>query len=97
MTTLLGFLPSLGPVANGRPLFETQRLTFPRAIDAKKAARLKQSIYPSVTLQGAPILGRLSLEAHMKSNWTLTRIEILLLVTAVTLMAVTVSGTVLFR
>jgi hypothetical protein len=33
----------------------------------------------------------------MQSNWTLTRIEILLLVTAVTLMAVTVSGTVLFR
>jgi hypothetical protein len=58
---------------------------------------LKQSIYPSVTLQGAPILGCPSVEAHMQSNWTLTRIEILLLVTAVTLMAVTVSGTVLFR
>jgi hypothetical protein len=45
-----------------------------------KKPRLKQSIYPSVTLQGDPILGSPSIEAHMRSNLILTRIETLLLV-----------------
>ena len=48
-------------------------------------------------LKAHPIPGSPTIEAHVQSNGTLTRTEILLLVSAVTLMAVTVWGTALFR